>query len=70
MKKSVTGNQKFARLFDYSDLPGIKEELWKWLKVAIVAEGPDARERSNFIFLYELLVETLEKIWERHGRDV
>lgn len=50
-------------IFDKSDLPELRESLWKWLKSAATGnyiKDLDKNERSDIFFTYE----TIEKLLE------
>ena len=54
-----------AYFFEFFDEQGAAEDLWKMLKLALIAdnESADGHERNNMIFLYEHIIELLENTY-------
>jgi hypothetical protein len=56
-------------LFDFADLPDIKELLWGWLKITVTGtyhKNLSATERSAIIDLYEKLEKLVEAVQVIH----
>lgn len=54
--------ETIRELFSYSNLPGLRDILWGWLKVTVsgIHHEQTVIQRSDLVFLYEKMEELVE----------